>query len=186
MIGLLILCVAPFCSWTSLLLAGGTATVVLSILVLGSATSADAPIGALIAVNSAPVLAMSAAAAATRSRSSTRRWRGSQRSRGVLQKDAELRTGIARSVQQSRVSVLGREVLPFLASVMTADRISIADADRAGELADVLRRHQGRRVDLARRPRGGDAEVTSHPGHRRRSHRSASTSATTSVRRSPR
>jgi len=43
-------------------------------------------------------------------------------------------------VQQSRVSVLGREVLPFLAGVMTADRISLADADRARELAEALRR----------------------------------------------
>ena len=38
------------------------------------------------------------------------------------------------------MSVLGREVLPFLAGVMTADRISVADADRARELAEALRR----------------------------------------------
>jgi hypothetical protein len=38
------------------------------------------------------------------------------------------------------VSVLGREVLPFLAGVMTADRISVTDADRARELAEALRR----------------------------------------------
>ena len=38
------------------------------------------------------------------------------------------------------MSVLGREVLPFLAGVMTSDRISVADADRARELAEALRR----------------------------------------------
>ena len=54
--------------------------------------------------------------------------------RAALRRDAELREGIARSVQQSRISVLGREVLPFLAGVMTADRITVADADRAREL----------------------------------------------------
>src|SRR5690606_26761357 len=59
--------------------------------------------------------------------------------RAALQRDAELRAGIARSVQQSRVSVLGREVLPFLAGVMTADRITVADADRARDLAETLR-----------------------------------------------
>jgi hypothetical protein len=42
-------------------------------------------------------------------------------------------------VQQSQVSVLGREVLPFLAGVMTAERISVADADHARELAETLR-----------------------------------------------
>jgi hypothetical protein len=36
--------------------------------------------------------------------------------------------------------VLGREVLPFLAGIMTAERISVADADRARELAEALRR----------------------------------------------
>lgn len=142
-IGMLILSVAPYCSWTSLLLAGVLASAVLSILVVGSASAIvlDAPIASLIAVNSAVVLAMSAAAAGYSYAivDETLAWQR-EANRAALQRDAELRAGIARSVQQSRVSVLGREVLPFMAGVMTADRISVADADRARELADALRR----------------------------------------------
>ncbi|WP_306892928.1 hypothetical protein [Agromyces albus] len=142
-IGLLILSVAPYCTWASLVLAGVMASAVLSILVIGTSTyiATIAPIGAVIAVNSAPTLAMSAAAAgyAYSIVGETLRWQR-EANRAALQRDAELRAGIARSVQQSRVSVLGREVLPFLAGVMTADRISVADADRARELAEALRR----------------------------------------------
>lgn len=142
-IGMLILSVAPFCTWVSLMLAGVLSSIVLSILVVGSASAIElaAPIVTLIAVNSAPVLAMSAAAAGYSYAivDETLAWQR-EANRAALQRDAELRAGIARSVQQSRVSVLGREVLPFLAGVMTADRISVADADRARELADALRR----------------------------------------------
>lgn len=141
-IGLLILAVAPFCTWVSLFLAGLLAAAVLSILVVGSAaaTMNTVPIGALIAVNSAAVLALSAAAAGYSYAivDETLAWQR-QANRAALHRDAELRAGIARSVQQSRISVLGREVLPFLAGVMTADRISVADADRARELAEALR-----------------------------------------------
>lgn len=142
-IGMLILSLAPFCSWVSLLLAGLLSTAVLSILIVGSSTSAviAAPISALVAVNSAAVLAMSAAAAGYSYAivDETLAWQR-EANRAALHRDAELRAGIARSVQQSRVSVLGREVLPFLAGVMTADRVSVADADRARELAEALRR----------------------------------------------
>ena len=142
-IGMLILSLAPFCSWVSLLLAGVLSAAVLSILIVGSSTSAviAAPISALVAVNSAAVLAMSAAAAGYSYAivDETLAWQR-EANRAALHRDAELRAGIARSVQQSRVSVLGREVLPFLAGVMTADRISVADADRARELAEALRR----------------------------------------------
>jgi len=142
-IGMLILAVAPYCTWVSLLLAGVLAAAVLSILVVGSAatTATTVPIGALIAVNSAAVLALSAAAAGYSYAivDETLAWQR-EANRAALRRDADLRAGIARSVQQSRVSVLGREVLPFLAGVMTADRISLADADRARELAEALRR----------------------------------------------
>jgi hypothetical protein len=142
-IGMLILSVAPYCTWISLLLAGLLAAAVLSILVVGSAaaTMNTVPIGALIAVNSAAVLSLSAAAAGYSYAivDETLAWQR-EANRAALRRDAELRAGIARSVQQSRISVLGREVLPFLAGVMTADRITVADADRARELAEALRR----------------------------------------------
>ncbi|MFF2274751.1 hypothetical protein [Agromyces sp. NPDC058126] len=142
-IGMLILSVAPYCTWVSLALAGVLASIVLSILVVGASSyvAADAPVGALVAVNAAPVVALSAAAAgyAYAIIAETLGWQR-EANRAALQRDTELRAGIARSVQQSRVSVLGREVLPFLAGIMTAERISVAEADRARELAEELRR----------------------------------------------
>ncbi|HEY1106005.1 MAG TPA: hypothetical protein VGE78_07635 [Agromyces sp.] len=142
-IGMLILSVAPFCTWLSLALAGVLASIVLSILVVGASAYvlADAPVAALIAINAAPVIALTAAAAgyAYAIIAETLAWQR-EANRAALQRDAELRAGIARSVQQSRVSVLGRAVLPFLAGVRTAERISVADADRARELAEELRR----------------------------------------------
>lgn len=142
-IGMLILSVAPYCTWVSLALAGVLASIVLSILVVGASSyiAVDAPVGALVAVNASPVIALSAAAAgyAYAIIAETLGWQR-EANRAALQRDTELRAGIARSVQQSRVSVLGREVLPFLAGVMTAERISVAEADRARELAEELRR----------------------------------------------
>jgi len=142
-IGMLILSLAPYCTWMSLILAGVLSAAVLSILVVGTATTTAIapPLPALIAVNAAAVLAMSAAAAGYSFAivDETLAWQR-EANRAALHRDADLRAGIARSVQQSRVSVLGREVLPFLAGVMTSDRISVADADRARELAEALRR----------------------------------------------
>jgi len=142
-VGLLILSVAPFCTWISLVLAGVLAAAVLSILVVGSAaaTMTTVPLVSLFAVSSAAVLSLSAAAAGYSYAivDETLAWQRDA-NRAALRRDAELREGIARSVQQSRISVLGREVLPFLAGVMTADRITVADADRARELAEALRR----------------------------------------------
>jgi hypothetical protein len=142
-IGVMILSLAPFCTWVSLLLSGVVATAVLSILLIGSpsTTAIAAPIVTLVAVDSVAVLALSAAAAGYSWAivAVTLSWQR-EANRAALRRDGELRAGIARSVQQSRVSVLGREVLPFLAGVMTADRISVADADRARELAEALRR----------------------------------------------
>lgn len=142
-IGALILAVAPYCTWLSLLAAGLLASVVLSILVIGVASTTDptAPVITLVALTCASVLAMSAAAAGYSYAiiDETLTWQR-EANRAALRRDAELRAGIARSVQQSRISVLGREVLPFLAGVMTADRITVAEADRARELAEALRR----------------------------------------------
>jgi hypothetical protein len=142
-LGLLLLALAPFCSWASLLVAGALGAAVTAILGIGVAGSAvtAAPAFSFAVVNVVAVFAPAAAAAAYSGTvvSETLAWQR-RTNAAALQHDAALRTGIARSVQQGRVSVLSREVLPFLAQVMTADRISVADADRARELADALRR----------------------------------------------
>jgi hypothetical protein len=142
-VGALILAVAPFCTRTSLLVAGGIAAVVLTILEIGS-TDASLPrltVGSLVILDAVTVLAFAAAAAGYSGAivHETLSWQR-QANSTALERDAGIRTGIARSVQQGRVSVLGREVLPFLAHVMTSDRITVTDADRARALADALRR----------------------------------------------
>lgn len=142
-IGALILAVAPYCTWLSQLVAGAISTAVLVILEIGSADP-DLPrvtAASVVIVDAVTVLAF-AAAAAGYSAGIVRETLAWQRkaNAAALERDANLRTGIARSVQQSRVSVLGREVLPFLAYVMNADRLTVADADRARELAEALRR----------------------------------------------
>jgi len=95
-IGMLILAVAPYCTWVSLLLAGVLAAAVLSILVVGSAatTATTVPIGALIAVNSAAVLALSAAAAGYSYAivDETLAWQR-EANRAALRRDADLRAG---------------------------------------------------------------------------------------------
>ncbi|WP_353813310.1 hypothetical protein [Agromyces sp. SYSU T00266] len=142
-VGVLILCLAPFSTWISLLAAGTVAASVLAILAVGSAggSATEANAAALIAVNSVAVLALSAAGAAY-SATIVRESLAWQREANAvaLERDGGVREGIVRSVQQGRVSVLSREVLPFLAGVMSAERISVGDADRARELADMLRR----------------------------------------------
>ncbi|HEU4466989.1 MAG TPA: hypothetical protein VFR98_10720, partial [Agromyces sp.] len=142
-VGTLILAAAPFCTWVSLLIAGGIATAVLCILEVGSADDSLPRVMAasIVIIDAVTVLAFAAAAAgysATIVRD-TLAWQR-QANTAALERDAGIRTGIARSVQQGRVSVLGREVLPFLAQVMTAERVSVADADRARALAEALRR----------------------------------------------
>ncbi|MFE5672298.1 hypothetical protein ACFQ58_11915 [Agromyces sp. NPDC056523] len=142
-VGALILAVAPYCTWLSLLVAGGIATAVLVILEIGSADPSLPRVTAasLVLVDAVTVLAFAAAAAGYSAAivRETLAWQR-QANAAALERDAGLRAGIARSVQQGRVSVLGREVLPFLAHVMNADRLTVADADRARELAEALRR----------------------------------------------
>ncbi|GAA1059383.1 hypothetical protein [Agromyces bracchium] len=142
-VGMMILSLAPFSTWIALLAAGTVAAAVLAILAVGSAgaSATQASAAALVAVNSVAVLALSAAGAAY-SATIVRESLAWQRHANsiALERDGGLRAGIVRSVQQGRVSVLSREVLPFLADITNSQRISVADADRARELADLLRR----------------------------------------------
>ncbi|QEO13680.1 hypothetical protein FLP10_04030 [Agromyces intestinalis] len=144
-VGLLILVLAPFCSWRALALAGVLSAAVLSILVIGG-TSITAPFGPLpatILVRVAVVLAMAAAAAAYSASlaADVLRWQR-EANRAALGRAVDEASGRPHPAARrpSPVAVLSDEVLPFLAGVMTSDRISVDDADRARDLADALRR----------------------------------------------
>lgn len=177
-VGLLILSLAPFCTWVSLAVAGVLSAGVSTILVLGAAPTneSDAPVVSLVAVNAAIILSMTAAAGVY-SASVVREVLAWQResNQAMLRRDA--RRPAALSPSMSRVSVLRREVLPFLARVTTADHLSRADADRARELAEALRRALRAGVeatwldDLAesvRRTQGTPVQVTDRGGDARR------------------
>jgi hypothetical protein len=60
---------------------------------------------------------------------------------------AELRDGVTRSVQQDRVTILNRDVLPFFTEILESDQISNQDRERAREIADSIRRVMVEEVD---------------------------------------
>lgn len=177
-VGLLILSLAPFCTWMSLVIAGLLSAGVSSILVLGAAptTATDAPAVSLIAVNAAIILSLTAAAAVYSATlvHEVLAWQR-ESNRAMLRRDAARPEAIAPA--SSRVSVLRREVLPFLARVTTAEHLSRADADRARELTEALGRALRAGVeatwldDLAeslRRAHGTAVEVADRAGDARR------------------
>ncbi|MDQ1549259.1 MAG: hypothetical protein QOD27_917 [Microbacteriaceae bacterium] len=61
-------------------------------------------------------------------------------SRATASLSRELRDGIARSVQQDRVTILNRDVVPFFSEVLTRGAIVEDDRDRARAIADSIRR----------------------------------------------
>ncbi|WP_395243865.1 hypothetical protein ACGGZK_17335 [Agromyces sp. MMS24-K17] len=140
-IGVLLLALAPYATWRALAAAGGVATVVLSILVVGAApyTWSAAPLPILVLAGATIALGLGAAAAvyswtAVATLLSTQRAANRRLLRSGDPADEFDRAG-----HPSAVSVLRGEVLPFLARVMTSDRITVADADRARELVEALR-----------------------------------------------
>lgn len=155
-IGLLLLCSAPYASWAALLGAAGLSSAVLSILVVGNSVNAasEQPLGSLILIGSTAIVAL-AAAGASYSYSMVGAIIAWQRraNRAALQHDAARRAGAMTepvvgggeldppdhdALALGRLSMLAREVLPFLAGVVSVERVSVADVDRARELAEQL------------------------------------------------
>jgi hypothetical protein len=141
-IGILVISFAPFCNWLSLLAAGVLSSTVLGVLIAGAVNPwwNGIPLGSTICIFVAPTLVATAAAAGYSWAivRVTLEWQR-KANRVVLARDAELRAGLARSYDHGRVAVLRNEVLPFLASMLSVERVSVADADRARHLAESLR-----------------------------------------------
>ncbi|GAA2464305.1 hypothetical protein [Agromyces soli] len=144
-IGVLLLCMAPYASWAALLIAAGLSSGVLAILVAGNAAAASVsqPVASLVLVGSVAIVAL-AAAGASYSYSivgSILRWQREVNREALEQEvaeepaDAEPFSGPTIG-GSPRVALVAREVLPFLASVVAAERLSVADVDRARELAE--------------------------------------------------
>jgi hypothetical protein len=69
---------------------------------------------------------------------SIRRWQ-SKATAATANLVEEVRVGIARTVQQDRVTILNRDVVPFFAEVLAGATITAADRKRARAIADSIR-----------------------------------------------
>jgi hypothetical protein len=102
--------------------------------------SAHAPVFAFVVVAITPMLALCFGACVFSSGlvRSIQKW---QRRALVATQNLtrELREGIARSVQQDRVTILNRDVVPFFSEVLAREGITDEDRDRARSIADSIR-----------------------------------------------
>ncbi|MCU1414648.1 MAG: hypothetical protein JWN80_1988 [Microbacteriaceae bacterium] len=100
----------------------------------------DGPPLAFVVVAVTPLIAMCLGAVAYSIGvvNAIERWQRRARAanRGHLE---EVRGSIARSVQQDRVTILGRDVLPFFGDVLAQDRLTDADRERAREISRSIR-----------------------------------------------
>lgn len=110
--------------------------------------SADAPPVAFVVIAVTPLIALSASAAVFSARvvRSINRWqeRAKEASQALVE---EVRDDMARSVQRDRVTILGRDVLPFFADLLARNDITDDDRDRAREIAASIREIMVEEVD---------------------------------------
>jgi hypothetical protein len=110
--------------------------------------STDLPVMIYVIVAAAPVLAMSYGGAAF-ARSVLRmlhRWH-SRATSAVSALANERKAGLTRSVQQDRVTILNRDVVPFFAAVLERGNLVDSDRTRALEISDSIRRLMVAEVD---------------------------------------
>lgn len=142
-LGIMMVAVAPYRPARELI-AAGTA----SALVMGAVTFAHAivvetaapPLAlAVVAVIGVVALCYGAAMYSQRTVEALQRWH--RRADVVAEALAdEVRVGIARSVQQDRVTILNRDVVPFFGDMLARETITDDDRDRAREIANAIRR----------------------------------------------
>jgi len=149
-LGLMMLAMGPYRPARELVAAGSFASIFVGFMVVlrGGSLGHEFPDLAVVAVTVLPILALTYAAAA---HSNTlilalERWqRKMQRPGRVVSRDDE--DGIARSVQQDRVTILNRAVLPFFLEMIEKPAVSNADRERARDIAASFRRVMVEEVD---------------------------------------
>ncbi len=141
-LGLLFVAMGPYRPAGELAAAGVVSAIFVGFLVLVELPwfVTAAPPVAFVLVAVTPSLAMCSGAVAYSlgfvSAIESWRRRAGEASAGLMR---ELRGGIARSVQQDRVTILGRDVLPFFADVLSRGEITDADRERARQIAGSIR-----------------------------------------------
>lgn len=140
-LGLLFLAMGPYRPAKELVANGSLAAVFLGFLtVITVSPSSGLPTVALVAATIMPVLALTFASAAYSHGIIERleNWRRRMSRPGkVISEETE--HGIARSVQQDRVTILNREVLPFFLELIDKPMISDGDRERARDIASSVR-----------------------------------------------
>lgn len=140
--GVLLLGMAPYRPWTSLIGASLAAALLLGSIAVATSEHAviSAPAALFAIVGMLPVLALGAASAGYSRRITAEivRWQRVA-ARESLSIEAEVRDGIARSVERRQLVVLGRDVLPFLDSVLARGVVEPGDRQTAARLARTLR-----------------------------------------------
>jgi hypothetical protein len=149
-LGFLLLAIGPYRPPREIAAAGSVAAVFFGFLIVLQAGSSvlDLPVLAIVAVSVMPILALAYAAAAHSKAvvDGLERWhRKAMRPGRVVTREDE--DGIARSVQQDRVTILNRDVLPFFLEVIDKPAISNADRERARDIAASVRKVMVAEVD---------------------------------------
>ncbi|MEO7007322.1 MAG: hypothetical protein ABI275_08390 [Terrimesophilobacter sp.] len=141
--GLLVLALSPYRPAKELAAWGTVSALFLGFLALlqSANPAAPTPPAADVLVVMAPMLALCYASVAYADTivGSLEQWRRQTRRAGATMVD-QFREGIARSVQQDRVTILGRDVLPYFSDILAKDTVTDVDRRRAREIADSIRR----------------------------------------------
>jgi hypothetical protein len=149
-IGLYSLFLCPYRPPRELVKYGVIAAVFAGFIVLLQVPSLVSPVPAfafvVIAVTPMVALTLAGAAFASVVLKMTTRW-GNRAANAVQALAAERLPGITRSVQQDRVTILNRDVVPFFAEVLARDEIGEADRQRATAIARAIRSVMVHEVD---------------------------------------
>lgn len=149
-LGLLILAMGPYRPPREIIAAGCITAVFFGFLVVVHAGSSAwrLPVLAVVAIAVMPILAFAFAAGAHAAAvvDGVESWQRNvmRPGRVVTREDEE---GIARSVQQDRVTILNREVLPFFLEIIEKPAVSNADRERARDIAASVRKVMVAEVD---------------------------------------
>jgi hypothetical protein len=149
-LGILLVGLGPYRPAKEIAGAGMVSAVIIGIITFFEVPSlvTSAPALAFVAVAVAPVLALSLSAAMFSHGvvASIERWQERAQAASVSLV-REFREAIARSVQQDRVTILNRDVLPFFTEVLARDTITEVDRNRARMIADSIRQLMVAEVD---------------------------------------
>ncbi|NIJ04259.1 hypothetical protein [Frigoribacterium faeni] len=141
-VGLVLVGLAPYRPAVDIVAAGAVTSVVVAAVVVAESASfvTHVPVLAFVVVAVTPVVALSLAGASFSAAFTTlvERWIAGASSARQASAE-EFRSSVVRSVQQDRVTILNRDVVPFFGQVVAAGVVTEADVERARRISADLR-----------------------------------------------